>query len=147
MGAIHSRRSSDFNDLSSPSKPLAVPLVRLVQPDIGVDTVWLHPDCTENCTKARSRTNQQVRLRHKKPRPGYGRAAEAAIYAGKRVEVGKVPFAKILAEYRRATASKVHSRSKRASLAMLEQRLGTVRLVDLTVKRLISFVAEREAEG
>ena len=77
----------------------------------------------------------------------WARAAEAAMDAGKKVEVGKAQFATILAEYRRATASKVQSRSKRASLAMLEHRLGAARLADLTAKRLIKFVAEREAEG
>jgi integrase len=77
----------------------------------------------------------------------WARAAEAAMDAGRRVEVGKVKFATILAEYRKITANKPHSRSKSASLAMLGHRLGTVILGDITAKRLIAFVAERESEG
>lgn len=77
----------------------------------------------------------------------WARAAEAALDAGKRVEIGRVTFAAILAEYGKAVGGKAQSRSKRASLAMLKERLGTAKLADLTTRRVIKFVAEREAEG
>ena len=77
----------------------------------------------------------------------WARAAEAALDAGKRVEVGRVTFATILAEYGKATANKPQSRSKRASLAMLKERLGSAKLADVRARRLIKFVAGREDEG
>ena len=65
--------------------------------------------------------------------------------ADKKVEVDKARFATILVEYRRATAGKVQCRSKRASLAMLEHRLGAARLADLTAKWLIKFCLDQVA--
>ncbi len=135
---------------------------------MGTDTIWLHPDFTEICTIAgwamatiiAHGKGYRVQIRRQGhnsiSKSGFNSkaearvwawAAEAAMDADKKVEVDKAQFATILVEYRRATAGKVQSRSKRASLAMLEHRLGAARLADLTAKRLIKFVAEREAEG